>query len=179
MVANQISKGLQTLIFLMTIISAGTPMSRAQVTHIDAKTSHSGTQQGQTLRPFTVADSIESTHFVVPEEHTSEHPPSSPDGKRFFVVTERGLLESNLREYVLMVFEFARPNKSSQVAVFRTSSNRPGILNPKWISNGSISLIGENPHELPQVYVVNCKTENFENSQQHRKVLLPTTSPRI
>lgn len=111
------------------------------------------------LRPFTVADSIESTHFVQPEEHTSDPPPVSPDGKKFLVVTERGLLKSNLREFSLFVFAFNRLNeKPRRVAVFRTSSNRPGIAQARWVDNETISLIGENPSEFPQVYAINCRS---------------------
>jgi hypothetical protein len=116
----------------------------------------------QTLRPFTVANSIESTHFVQPAEHTAEHPPVSPDGERFFLVTERGLLESNLREFSLLVFDFNRLREGpNRVAVFRTSSNRPGIDHAKWVGNETISLVGENPGELPQVYVVNCASHKI------------------
>jgi dipeptidyl aminopeptidase/acylaminoacyl peptidase len=116
----------------------------------------------QTVRPFTVANSIESTHFVQPAEHTAEHPPVSPDGERFFVVTERGLLESNLREFSLLVFDFNRLREGpNRVAVFRTSSNRPGIDHAKWVGNETISLVGEKPGELPQVYVVNCASHKI------------------
>lgn len=130
--------------------------------HEAASQAESIAGQTEDLRPFTVADSIESTHFVQPEEHSTEHPPASPDGDKFFVVTERGLLESNLREYVLLVYEFAHLSEPPQrLAIFRTSSNRSGIEQARWMDNNRISLIGENPGELPQVYVANCQNKQI------------------
>ena len=125
---------------------------------------------GQILRSFTVEDSIESTHFVQPLEASGEHPPLSPDGKRFFVVTERGILALNQREFSLSIFELGRlQSQATRIAVFRTSSNRPGIVNAKWIDNETISLVGENPGKSPQLYVVNCASHKL------RKL---TTAPR-
>ena len=123
------------------------------------KSSVATSSEVQQLRPFTVADSIESTHFVQPFEHSGQHPPVSPDGKRFLVVTERGLLNANLREFSLLIFDSAHlQSPPKRVAVFRTSSNRPGIARAKWVGNDTVSLIGENPGDLPQLYLVNCAT---------------------
>lgn len=159
MAASQIANGRKRWMLLVALLLPSTSLLTSQVTSI---ASNPSTSQDQKLKPFTVADSIESTHFVVPEEHTSEHPPVSPDGKRFFVVTERGILKSNLREYRLLLFDFAHLGKQPrEVAVLRTSSNRPGIDRPKWISSQTISFIGENPNQFPQVYVVNCESRKI------------------
>ena len=113
-----------------------------------------------TPQPLTVKDSIEMTHFADPSEHEEGvHPKFSPDGERFFIVTEKGSLDSNLRQYSLLVYRAMDLRaKAVQVAVFRSSSNRDGISQSKWLTNESISFIGENPGEAPQVYVSNCRT---------------------
>jgi dipeptidyl aminopeptidase/acylaminoacyl peptidase len=111
-------------------------------------------------RPFTVADSIEMTHITDPwEDVKGAHPQFSPDGEKFFIVTERGKLNSNLREYSLVIFKINALDKPVPVAILRSSSNRPGISLAKWLTNDNISFIGENPGEVPQVYVVNCLTQ--------------------
>ncbi len=111
-------------------------------------------------QPLTVADSIEMTHFIDPPENgDAVHPKFSPDGKSFLIVTEKGDLDSNLREYALVIYITNEPQaKPIQVAVFRSSSNRDGISQAKWLTDESIAFVGENPGEVSQVYVVNCGT---------------------
>jgi hypothetical protein len=114
----------------------------------------------ESVQPFTVGDSIEMTHFVdPPEDDEAARPQYSPDGRRFFVVMEKGRLDLNLREYSLVVYntEDLRA-KPVQLAVFRSSSNRDGISQAKWLTNESIAFIGENPSETSQVHVANCRT---------------------
>jgi len=111
----------------------------------------------QRLTSFSVLDSISMTHFVQPDEHLNESPPVSPDGKQFLIVTERGVIETNTREYSLFVYHISRTHAQPiLVARFNSSSNRPGILDARWIDNEHISFIGENPGEVPGVYVANC-----------------------
>jgi dipeptidyl aminopeptidase/acylaminoacyl peptidase len=112
------------------------------------------------MKPFTVADSIEMTHLIDPSENgNGQHPKSCPDGSKFFAVTERGRLDSNVREYALLIYNGEKPSeKPFQVATFSSSSNRPGIEQPRWIDNERISLIGEDPGELPQLYFINSRT---------------------
>lgn len=108
--------------------------------------------------PFTVADSIEMVHIIDPSEHTKgAHAQFSPRRDRFFIVTEKGNLNSNLRDYSLFVYKINELDKPDRVAIFRSSSNRPGISQAKWLSDARISLIGENPDEVPQVYVVDLR----------------------
>jgi hypothetical protein len=116
------------------------------------------------LRPFTVTDSIEMTRFVDPPERgLSATPQFSPDGLHFLVVTQRGNVTRNLRDFSLLIFDAPALSKAPErIVVFRTSSNRPGIDNAKWLDNESISLIGENPNELPQVYLVKWRTRNIK-----------------
>lgn len=111
-------------------------------------------------QPLTVADSIEMTHFIDPPENDgTARPQFSPDGKSFLIVTEKGSVGSNLREYSLIIYSTSEAGtKPVQVAVFRSSSNRDGISQARWLTNESIAFVGENPGETPQVYVVNCRT---------------------
>jgi dipeptidyl aminopeptidase/acylaminoacyl peptidase len=113
----------------------------------------------QALQPFTVADSIAMTHFEVPAEGAPSDAPISPAGTKFFVVTERGILEKNLREYTLLVYNLNGPaGKPLVVAHFDSSSNRPGISQAEWLDNGHIALLGEVAGGTPQLYIVDCET---------------------
>jgi dipeptidyl aminopeptidase/acylaminoacyl peptidase len=115
------------------------------------------------IRPFSVADSIEMTHFVSPPEYTTDAQPEfSPDGKNFLVVTERGHLESNVREYKLLAFKTEPSSAPVELATFRSSSNRDGIVQPKWLNTEAISFIGENPGEVPQIYLLNWRTHDLK-----------------
>ena len=113
--------------------------------------------------PLTVADSIEMTHFVDPPEYPlNGHPKFSPDRQHFLLVTEKGNLESNSREFALLVGDANAPaNVPVRVAAFSSSSNRNGIDNARWLGNDIISFAGENPGEVPQVYVVNIHSKSL------------------
>lgn len=110
------------------------------------------------LRPFTVADSIAMTHFEVPDELSFDDAPVSPDGKKFFVITERGIIDHNLREYALFVYSMASPDRPLLTIKFNTSSNRPGISQAAWLNDQSLSMLAEVPKGLPQVYLVDVNT---------------------
>jgi dipeptidyl aminopeptidase/acylaminoacyl peptidase len=114
----------------------------------------------QNLRPFTVADSISMTHIDMPsEEAPNNSPPFSPSHKKFLVVTEKGILDKNLREYSLLVYNSDKLTEPPSVAArFSSSSNRPGITQAQWIDDSHVAFIGELPGGTGQVYVVNCST---------------------
>src|ERR1700760_3964898 len=58
-------------------------------------------------RPFTVTDSIEMQRFVDPD---LDQPVNvSPDGRHFFVVTERGVVPTGLLESTLWLFDAKAP----------------------------------------------------------------------
>jgi dipeptidyl aminopeptidase/acylaminoacyl peptidase len=117
------------------------------------------------LQPFTVADSVAMTHITEPQEEYAEDPPQvAPDGRRFLVVTERGVLASNVRRYSLLVFDIDELQRAPKmVAEFDSSSNRPGILQARWVDSSHISFIGEGPKEVPQIYIVDCRTNRKRN----------------
>ena len=115
--------------------------------------------KGKILEPFTVKDSIEMVHIVDPWENASRpHPQFSPGGDRFLIVTEKGDLRTNLRQYSLLIYKLTDIQRPIRAATFRSSSNRAGISQAKWVTDASVAFIGENPGEMPQVYVVNCIT---------------------
>lgn len=116
-----------------------------------------------TLQPFTVKDSIQMTRFMEPSEEVDDvrpaHPQFSPSGRKFYVVTETGVLASNIRDYSLLVYDADWENKRPTLAAsFKTSSNRPGISQVKWLTDENVAFLGEQPGQAPQVYVVNCIT---------------------
>jgi dipeptidyl aminopeptidase/acylaminoacyl peptidase len=57
-------------------------------------------------RKFTVRDSIEMTTFSEPPHYIpNANAPASPDGKRFAIVTSRGILKSNQIESTVRIFD--------------------------------------------------------------------------
>jgi dipeptidyl aminopeptidase/acylaminoacyl peptidase len=117
------------------------------------------------LKSFTVADSITMTHFNDPSDNDTAdaHPKVSPNGKKYLVVTEKGNLDTNVREYSLFVYDLLEPvAKPRKVAVLKSSSNRDGITQAKWLDDDNIAFIGENPGETPQVHIVNWRTAKLK-----------------
>lgn len=116
-------------------------------------------QKGKILEPFTVKDSIEMVHIVDPWENaTRARPQFSPGGDKFFIVTEKGNLKTDLREYALFIYKVGDIQRPIRAATFRSSSNRRGITQAKWVTNDQVAFVGENRGEMPQVYVLNCST---------------------
>jgi dipeptidyl aminopeptidase/acylaminoacyl peptidase len=148
------------IIRLLLILAASAPLlvPDKAVPGTQHSNQQDGTIEKDNLRPFTVADSIAMTHFEVPNEASLEDAPISPDGKKFFVITERGILDENQREYSLSAYDLANVDKPLFTIKFNTSSNRPGISQAEWLNDRTISLLGEHPGGLPQVYVVDVIT---------------------
>lgn len=153
-------KGLKRLVVFMVLICCLTGGKFAFAWSAELSSSVAADQKQQ---PFTVADSISMTHFDVPYEAPDNSPPFSPSHKKFLVVTERGVLDKNLREYSLLVYNFGRlTEKPSTVARFSSSSNRPGMSQVEWIDDSHVALIGELPGGSGQVYVVDCSTGDLK-----------------
>ena len=146
-------------------IAIVSPLSAARsvqpILHAFHPGSSTAVARDETLLPFTVKDSIEMVHIVDPWEDSNEPPQFSPDRKRFLIVEEKGVLANNSREYSLVVFAAAKFDRPTRLATFRSSSNRAGIQQARWLTNDSIALIGENPDQVPQVYLVNCSTHTL------------------
>src|SRR6267154_708530 len=100
-------------------------------------------------KSVTVADTIRMT--TVPEtryaaEDTSKRRIAlfSPDNKRFVIVTERGILETNEREFSLLLFDnenlFHSP-KPTLLLAMRSHSNREAIRNVKWLDDENLVFL--------------------------------------
>jgi dipeptidyl aminopeptidase/acylaminoacyl peptidase len=155
-----ISVGILAVAMLTRTLNASTSQAaELRWTHESEQPAQSADRTDH-AQPLTVADSIQMTHFIDPPENDDAvHPKFSPDGKSFLIVTERGDLDSNLREYSLVIYSSNEPEaRPLQGAVFRSSSNRDGISQAKWLTNENIAFVGENPGEAPQVYVANRQT---------------------
>ena len=151
---------LKVAVIAVLMVASVVDLAARQRTEVDGQTeSRLGGAAGSTMRPFTVADSIAMTHLADPAEHGQGHPQVSPDGKRFLIITERGILETNVREYTLFIYERLDESfKPARIITFKSSSNRPGISQAKWLDDENISILAENPGELPQVYAVRWRS---------------------
>jgi dipeptidyl aminopeptidase/acylaminoacyl peptidase len=150
-IADRRPSGALLTILAMTILCSGPRNAFAAYQKPRGEHTLSATNN---LRPFTVADSIAMTHFEVPFEGASNSAPVSPDGRKCLVITERGLLEKNVREYSLLVYSLNDPNSRPVVAArFQSSSNRPAISQPQWLDNRQISFLGELVGGVPQIYI--------------------------
>jgi dipeptidyl aminopeptidase/acylaminoacyl peptidase len=127
-------------------------------------------------RAVTVRDGIQITRFAdlgyflgaSPEGRVARF---SPDGKRFTVVLQKGLLEDNTNDFSVLLFETSQVFRSPKPRILLTmssSSNRMAISGVQWLSdNNTIAFIGENPNEIPQVYTFNCETNHLERITNH------------
>ena len=124
-------------------------------------------------RPATVLDSIQMTNLAEYDSRVSvEHAPAlfSPDGKQFVIVTKKGDIEHNTNNYSLLLFHTGRSLLSSNPELLislSSSSNRPAILDVKWIDEHTLAFLGENPGELQQVYELDCETRRLAKLTNH------------
>ena len=119
-----------------------------------------------TKRPVTVADAIEMTRLV-DSQYSSGGSPSgfvahfSPNNEKFVVVLRKGNLKENTNEFSLVLWKtseiFVKPDPEI-VLTLSSSSNREAIENVNWLDNETISLLGEQPGQLQQVYTFNVST---------------------
>jgi hypothetical protein len=131
-------------------------------------------------RPATVVDSIEMTR-VAGDTHYDSAPPYpplayfSPDGSRFIVVLRKGNLQHNTNDYSMVMFETARAFDSplpEMLAVMSSTSNRDAIQLVRWLDNETITFLGENPNENPQVFGLSLKTRRLEQLTAHATPVL-------
>ena len=70
----------------------------------------------------------------------------SPDGRKYVVVTEKGLPETNENQFDLWLFatrDAFRRVPPRRILSMRSRSNRDAIKNVKWIGSGTLYFIGE------------------------------------
>lgn len=127
-------------------------------------------------RPVTVADAVGMTRLADPYyffggSSTGRVAHFSPDGKQFITVLAKGDPEDNTNEYSILLFESAEVFQSSQhsaLVTMHSSSNREGIKDAKWLGdNETVTFIGENPSEIPQIYSVNTRTGQIKKLTHH------------
>jgi dipeptidyl aminopeptidase/acylaminoacyl peptidase len=110
-----------------------------------------GAAQAVGKKSITVADTIRMT--TVPETQYAAGDASkshialfSPDYKHFVIVTEHGLLETNEREFSLLMFqtdEVFRSPRPDVLISMRSRSNRDAIRSVKWFDNENLVFLGE------------------------------------
>jgi dipeptidyl aminopeptidase/acylaminoacyl peptidase len=125
-------------------------------------------------KSITVADTIRMT--TVPETQYAAEDPSksrvalfSPDNKRLVVVTERGLLETNEREFSILMFqtdELFSSAKPNVLLSMRSRSNRDAIRNVRWLDNRNLVFLGER-HDASQVYVLRVAGKQLRQVTDH------------
>src|ERR1700730_222629 len=102
-------------------------------------------------RTVTVADTIgmttiPETRYAADDVSKSRIALFAPDSVHFVIVFERVILETNEREFSLLMFRtdqvFSRPIPKRLVSM-RSRSNRDGIRNVKWLDNGNLVFLGE------------------------------------
>lgn len=128
-----------------------------------------------------VADSIQLTVLADPDVNSARSLAGgfkqSPDGRRFFVVTRQGNLETGQNDYVLHLYDAQSVRRSmtqselpraTALAHFSSSSNRPAIARARWLSDSrTIALVAENPGEAAQVYSIDSQTGRIQQLTHH------------
>ena len=129
----------------------------------------------------TVADAIEMTEWAdrgysAGGSSKSKVAVFSPDGLRFLVILKRGNLAANTNDFSLLLFDTGtafRDPKSEVLVKMSSSSNRPAISNVKWLDdNKTVTFLGENSHDLPQVYSLNVESKKIESLTSHATVIV-------
>lgn len=132
--------------------------------------------QAPLKRSITVADSIAMRRLADAEYFTggpgrNEVAHFSPDRERFVVVLQRGNLLRNVNEFTIYLFDFPAAHSTASpipLVTMASSSNRDAITKVKWLSdNDTLTFIGENPGELPQVYSFNIKRRRLRKITHH------------
>ncbi|ADV84373.1 prolyl oligopeptidase family serine peptidase [Terriglobus saanensis] len=133
-------------------------------------------------RKFAVTDSIEMQRFTDPYPDLSRNVTKfSPDGKSFFVVTTRGLVDKNLLQSTIWLFDVkaeqaflagdARsPAPAPTVLVTRSGANdseqqdlQAAILSPRWSADGrSLLFLGRNGDATWRLYRLDLKNKRLQ-----------------
>lgn len=127
------------------------------------------------LRPFTVQDSIELSYFTNPvlwtvNQEAPTEPITSPDGRRFLIITQRGILATNKIESSIWVFEQVAVDnfvakKSPQkpvprrIAGLQAASNTPVISAVRWLQDSRrVAFLGRTGNGASQLFLVDSFT---------------------
>jgi dipeptidyl aminopeptidase/acylaminoacyl peptidase len=111
----------------------------------------SSAADGPQRRLITVEDTIRmatfpETTYTSGDSSSSRFARFSPDGRRYVVVTAKGLPETNENECELWLFatkDAFRETRPRRVLSMRSRSNRDAIKNVKWVGNETVFFVGE------------------------------------
>jgi dipeptidyl aminopeptidase/acylaminoacyl peptidase len=134
----------------------------------------SGAAQLEEKNRVTVADTIRMTtvpevQYAAADSSSSRVALFSPNEKEFLVVTERGIVETNEREFSLLRFETSelfRSPKPDVLLSMRSQSNRDAIRNVKWLDNETLIFLAES-HDGSQVYLLHLPAREIEQLTEH------------
>ena len=158
--AMQIQPGLACLAFISFLVYLG-QAAYAQVP--------------EPKRRITVKDTIEMTEFADRGYFLGGEPSSpvaifSPNGKQFLIRLKKGNVERNLVEYSLLLFQTREAFQSPVGRVLVTmssSSNREAIQQVRLLDDRTVTLLGENPGDIPQVYRFGIVAKRLERITHH------------
>jgi dipeptidyl aminopeptidase/acylaminoacyl peptidase len=132
--------------------------------------------EAKDLHPFTVQDSIELSSFANPVLWTvNQDPPTepmvSPDGRRFLLTTQRGILATNKTESSIWVLErkavedlvTKKPLHQPQprrIATWQATSNTPVISDVHWLQDSRrVAFLAKKDTGPTQLYSVDLVTK--------------------
>lgn len=132
-------------------------------------------QAPEPKRRITVKDTIEMTEFADRGYFLGGEPSSpvaifSPNGKQFLVRLKKGNVERNVIEYSLLLFQTSGVFQSPVGQVLLTmssSSNREAIQQVRWLDDRTVTFLGENPGDVPQVYRFGLLTKRLARLTHH------------
>jgi hypothetical protein len=125
---------------------------------------------GTRPRTFSVRDDIEMVHFEAPSEHISNPTVQfSPDYEYFAVITQRGVINTNVVESALWVFETNKvlqdlhssgaPPSAGRAPLLRmTATNAPVIFDLEWLDDLNLTFRAQKRSGGFQLLKANAKT---------------------
>jgi dipeptidyl aminopeptidase/acylaminoacyl peptidase len=132
-------------------------------------------QAPDTKRRITVKDTIEMTEFADRGYFLGGEPSApvaifSPNGRQFLIRLKKGNVERNVVEYFLLLFQTSEAFQFPGGQVLLTmssSSNREAIQQVRWLDDRTVTFLGENPGDIPQVYRFGVFTKRLTRITHH------------
>lgn len=138
--------------------------------------SESGEAPTTGQRHVTVRDTIEMTRWADRDYFLGGDPGDrvgifSPDGREFLIVVRKGSVRRNTNDFSLLLFHTreAFHSPGSQILLTMSSgSNRDAISHVRWLDDGhTITFLGEDSREIPQVFAINLWTRRLTALTHH------------
>ena len=99
----------------------------------------------------------------------------SPNGKQFLIRMKRGNVERNVVEYSLLLFQTSEAFRSpvgKTLVTMSSSSNREAIQQVRWLDDRTLTFLGENPGDIPQVYRFGVFTKRLTRITHHANAIV-------